>query len=58
MVGTGKYTVEQICFIVAAKKQGATNSEIVIAFNQRWLFHGFTTGSVKYVVHKYQDDPE
>ncbi|KIM98043.1 hypothetical protein OIDMADRAFT_57550 [Oidiodendron maius Zn] len=57
MVGTGKYSDAQIRFIVTAKKQGWTNSEIVNAFRQRWLFHDFSIGSVKYVVHKYQDDP-
>jgi hypothetical protein len=48
----------QIRFIVTAKKQGASNSEIVNAFRQRWVFQDFSTGSVKYVVSKYQDDPK
>jgi hypothetical protein len=58
MGGTSKYKPEQIFFIVAAKKTGATNGEIAKAFNRRWLFVGFSASSVKYVVSKYQEHPE
>jgi hypothetical protein len=58
MVGIGKYTDAQIRFIIDGKKCGASNSEIVQAFRQRWVFQGLSTGSVKYVISKYQDDPE
>jgi hypothetical protein len=58
MVGTGRYTDFQIRFIVGSKKQGYSNSEIANAFRQRWRLSDFTSGSVKYVVGKYQDNPE